>query len=310
MREMQKILVTGASSFTASHLIPFLAAQGHEILGLTRSIEGSQPSPQLKTSLGFVHPYFIGDLSDPKFTDSLTYKPDVIIHLAANNGSSNLGISKIFRDNVDAVANLISFSKRVGCSKIIALSSVSVHGQISTSVLSETTGFENPDIYGFTKRAAELLLQQSESDQSIYILRLPSILGYGAKNHWLSTVLASALSNSSINFQNSNTKFNNAVYIDDLLAFISLLISRNDQGIFSFPLASTQPITVGEIVKLLVETIGSFSKLDSDEVDRSTFIIDDLFARKKFGYTSRTTALAVEAFALDTFLKIKSSNSF
>lgn len=308
MREMQKILVTGANSFTASHLIPFLATQGHEIQGLTRSIKGSQPSPQLKTSLGFVHPYFIGDLSDPKFTESLTYKPDVIVHLAANNGSTNSGISKIFRDNVDAVANLISFSKRVGCSKIIALSSVSVHGQVSTSVLSEKTGFENPDIYGYTKREAELLLQQSESGQSIFILRLPSILGYGAKNHWLSTVLASGLSNSPITFQNSNTKFNNAVYIDDLLAFISLLISRNDQGIFSFPLASTRPITVGEIVELLVKTIGSVSKLDSNEVERSSFIIDDLLARKKFGYTSRTTALAVEAFALDAFLKIKSSN--
>lgn len=307
---MQKILVTGANSFTASHLIPFLASQGYEIQGLTRSTKESHSSPQLKTFLGFVSPYFIGDLSDPKFTENLTYKPDVIVHLAANNGSTNLGISKIFRDNVDAVANLISFSKRVGCPKIIALSSVSVHGQISSSVLSEATGFENPDIYGYTKRAAELLLQQCESDQSIFILRLPSILGYGAKNHWLSTVLASALSNSPITFQNSNAKFNNAVYIEDLLVFISLLISCNDQGIFSFPLASTQPITVGEIVELLVKTIGSVSKFDSNKVKRSSFIIDDLFARKKFGYTSRTTALAVETFAIDAFLKIESSNPF
>ena len=307
---MRKILVTGANSFTASHLIPFLVSQGHEIQGLIRSTGGNQSSPKLKASLEFVRPYLVGDLSDSNFTENLTYKPDVRVHLAANNGSTDLGISKIFRDNVDAVANLISFSKRVGCSKIIALSSVSVHGQISTSVLSEATGFENPDIYGYTKRAAELLLQQSESGQSIFILRLPSILGYGAKNHWLSTVLASALSNSPITFQNSITKFNNAVYIEDLLAFISLLISCSDQGIFTFPLASTQPITVGEIVELLVKTIGSVSKLDSYKVKRSTFIIDDLFARKKFGYTSRTTALAVEAFAIDAFLKIKSSNPF
>jgi len=305
---MRKILVTGANSFTASHLIPFLASQGHEIQGLIRSTGGNQPSPKLKASLGFIRPYLVGDLSDSNFTENLTYKPDVIVHLAANDGRANLEISKMFSDNFNAVANLLSYSKRVGCSKIIALSSISVHGQISTSTLSETIGFNNPSIYGFTKRAAELLLQESGRVESTYILRLPSILGYGARNHWLSTVLESALSNSPISFQNSKTKFNNAVYIADLLAFISLLISRKDQGVFTFPIASTEPITIREIVELLVETTGSISKLKSNEAERSTFTIDDLFAREKFGYTSRTTALAVEAFALDVFLKIKSDN--
>jgi hypothetical protein len=64
-------------------------------------------------------------------------------------------------------------------------------------------------------------------------------------------------------------------------------------------------MTVGEIVELIVKKSGSVSSLESQEVERPTFTIDDLFAREKFGYTSRTTKMAVETFALDTLLKFR-----
>jgi dihydroflavonol-4-reductase len=304
LRAMKKILVTGANSFTASHVIPFLASQGYEIQGLTRSLENRQFVPTLNIVSDFIRPHLIGDLSDPSFTENLTYKPDVILHLAANHGRTDAELSRIKRDNIGAVSNLISFSKRIECPKVIALSSISVHGTVSTSTVSAATGFKNPNIYGHSKREVEILLQQLGNEQNVFILRLPSILGQGAKNHWLSTVLESALSNSTIRFQNASSKFNNAVYIDDLSIFISHLISENYSGVHAFPLASTEPITIDEIVRLLVEMSGSFSKLESEVVERSTFTIDDLFARKQFGYTSRTTRSAVESFALDALRNI------
>ena len=302
---MKKILVTGANSFTASHVIPYLASQGHEIQGIIRSIDSVQEKSTIRINSKFVRPNLLGDLSDSKFTETLDYRPDVILHLANNNGATEARLASIYRDNVTAVTNLISYSIRVDCPKIVALSTISVHGDISAPTISMTTGFNNPGPYGFSKREAELLLQQSEGLQSIFLLRLPSILGYGAKNHWLSTVLESALNNAPIRFNNPKAKFNNAVYVDDLSAFISNLISEKSEGVFAFPLASKDPMTIGEIVELVVEKSRSTSSLESEEVERSTFTIDDLFAREKFGYTSRTTKLAVETFVLDTLLKIR-----
>ena len=302
---MKKILVTGANSFTASHVIPYLASQGHEIQGIIRSIDSVQEKSTIRINSKFVRPNLLGDLSDSKFTETLDYRPDVILHLANNNGATEARLASIYRDNVTAVTNLISYSIRVDCPKIVALSTISVHGDISAPTISMTTGFHNPGPYGFSKREAELLLQQSEGLQSIFLLRLPSILGYGAKNHWLSTVLESALNNAPIRFNNPKAKFNNAVYVDDLSAFISNLISEKSEGVFAFPLASKDPMTIGEIVELVVEKSRSTSSLESEEVERSTFTIDDLFAREKFGYTSRTTKLAVETFVLDTLLGIK-----
>lgn len=300
---MQKILVTGANSFVGKYLIPFLASKGHEVRGIVRKQKGNEHIGKFGLSYGFVRPPLVGDLSEINFLYRLNWRPDVIIHLAANRDDSSR-ISKIFNDNIAAVANLTLFSRNTECSKIIFLSSVSVHGTIYTSELSHNTGYMNPSLYGFTKRVGEILLQENISNQATYILRLPSIIGYGAQNHWLSRTLENALSNTSISIQNSDSKFNNTIYIEDLLFFIDCLLNRTEKGVFTFPIASTEPITINKVVDLIIKESGSKSTVKKISSNRSAFVIDDIFARENFAYSSRTTSLAVANYVQDEVLKI------
>lgn len=68
-----KILVTGATGFVGSFLVPELQKKGHEVYALGNSKQPSYPGV-----LGFK-----GDLTDKKFLESLELEPDVVFHLAA-----------------------------------------------------------------------------------------------------------------------------------------------------------------------------------------------------------------------------------
>jgi nucleoside-diphosphate-sugar epimerase len=296
---MQKILVTGANSFVGKHLVPFLNSKDYEVQGTARREESLRvPANRKLTSY---RPNLIGDLSDENFLKNVKWKPDIIVHLAANsNLSSNL--SKMVRDNISAVLNLTTFAEQVNCSKIIALSTISVHGQIHNQKISENTGFVNPDTYGLTKRVGEIIFQQNESISSSYILRLPAILGVGASKHWISKVLTNAIEGKDINIYNPTNMFNNAIYLMDLLHFIEKLFGRLDLGVFTFPLASTEPILISRVVELIVEQCNSKSNIIQSKQNRGSFTIDDSFARNFFSFNSLNISSAIRNYIKDTRL--------
>lgn len=300
---MKKILVTGANSFIGQHLIPYLEISGYEVQGI---IKTSTQYTFQKIDLNLIdrRPYLLGDLSDIDFINNLNYKPDSIIHLAANRDESS-GILNLIRDNVTATNNLLSYSRRIGCSQIIALSSVSVHGQISTSSLTLNSDFNNPTHYGLTKRLAEIVLLEKNMSESIFVLRIPAVLGIGAKNHWISKIFKNALSHSEITQYNSSNFFNNVVYINDLLEFITSLLNCGHKGNYVFPIASTIPVTIENVISQILRLTASKSKIINIHSKNLSFIIEDNFARENFSYISLTTSSAIERFVKDEMHLIK-----
>jgi len=296
---MQKILITGANSFVGNHLVPFLTSLGYEVQGTSRSEEAS-PGIAYQNLVSY-RPNLIGDLSDENFLKNVKWKPDIIIHLAANSNLSS-SLSTMVRDNISAVVNLTTYAEQSDCSKIIAFSSISVHGQILSKTISENTGFVNPETYGLTKRVGEILFQQKDSVASIYILRLPAILGVGASRHWISKVLENAIQGKVINIYNPTSLFNNAIYLSDLLHFVEKLIGRFDAGAFTFPLASTEPISISKVVELIVEQSKSKSKIIQSQQNQASFTIDDSFARDFFSFNSLNISSAIKKYIEDTKL--------
>lgn len=294
---MQRILVTGANSFVGKHLIPFLVNSGHEVQGIIRKVNFTEKDSYI--SIGLVRPNLIGDLSEKEFLKNVNWSPDVVIHLAANSGE-DADVSRMFKDNILSAANLYKFAERMSCPKVIVISSISVHGKILNQVVSENTGFVNPSIYGFTKRATEMLFQYDTNIASTYILRLPAVLGVGASKHWISRVFQNALNNNEIEIHNPHNLFNNAIYIHDLLRFIEQLLLRSDIGAFAFPLASTKPLEIKTLVDLIIKHSNSNSKvLVSKEINNS-FTIDDRYARENFSYNSLSVSSAIKNYVEDS----------
>ena len=302
---MRKVLVTGANSFIGRHLIPFLELSGYEVHGIARR-NTDNTFPKIHLNSITKRPFILGDLSDEVFTNNLSFKPDSIVHLAANSDERS-GAVNLIRDNILSTANLVLYSKRVSCQQIITSSSVSVHGQVLKTPLTLNSGYNDQRLYGLTKRLSEIILENDTCENNV-ILRLPSILGVGAKNHWISKVFKNAMLGEDIERYNSTGFFNNVVYINDLLEFFHKLLGAPQKGTYAFPIASTNPVTIKNVVDQIILLTGSNSSIIDIPTKSLSFTIDDGFARDHFSYKSLTTSKAIEKFVQDELILSNQGN--
>ena len=80
-------------------------------------------------------------------------------------------------------------AKNVGVKRFIFFSSLSVYGEIKDSIVHETTPILNPGPYGASKLFGEACLKEAEKEMPSIALRLPAVLGKGARRHWLANIL-------------------------------------------------------------------------------------------------------------------------
>ena len=160
-----KYLVTGAAGFIGSNLSARLAKSGNEVLG----VDNFSPyySPKFKElRVGeFLTPNGIEvkqiNLSDITDVEKIVrgFKPDVIIHLAAQPGvRTPLGKSyQYIQNNLVAFANILQTTIEESVPEILYASSSSVYGNSTRKTYKEDDLSIRPiSIYGATKLANEI----------------------------------------------------------------------------------------------------------------------------------------------------------
>jgi nucleoside-diphosphate-sugar epimerase len=169
-----KILVTGATGFVGSHLCEKLAAEGHEVFALSRSIEKFQ---KLNLPATLVE----GDLKTSGHNGWVSYLPedlDVVIHTAGVVHAYH--IRQFYDVNADATLQLMAdLSVRFKKLNFILFSSLAAAGP-STSDRSRLENDLSLPVceYGQSKFLAEMYLHKyGLSTWKKLVLRPPAILG-------------------------------------------------------------------------------------------------------------------------------------
>jgi len=291
---MATILVTGIKSFIGSHLLPYLYSKGHTIYGTCRGPE----LPKQDILRTFCKEIYYGDLTQSNLLKGLAFEPERIISLAAATQRPGISIAKMVDSNVTSIKNLIEFAGNSKAKQFIHFSTVSIYGEVSTPTLDQHYVGNKLDMYGATKKISEHLLANSTFKGEILALRLPAVVGKGAKSHWLANVLKKALADEEIVFDNPESLFNNVVHVSDLCRFIDQLLRGQGSGFHGFPLASKEPMLISSIVDRIIELLNSKSILTARVIQRPTFTIDDTFARTNFSYQSMTTMEAISEYTL------------
>lgn len=289
-----QVLVTGAGSFVGNYIVRHLTSLGVRVTGVYRTRTKEVELLEGRDNLTLV----CGDLAVPEFLATLPACPENVIHVAASGPRPGVSGAQLLFDNALATAGLVDYALDSDCARFILLSSVSVHGQVREARISVRSEIRNPGMYGLTKRAAELLLEERSSDLPSVAVRLPAVLGRGAQTHWLARLVAAARAGREIEISNPDTPFNNVVHQTDLSRFMVTLLETDLAGFHAFPVASTDPIPIAEVVSTVLTETSSTSPVEVVDSILGAFGIDDSYARSQFGYESLPTSTAVRNYAI------------
>ncbi len=142
-----QILMTGASGFVGRHLAARLKEEGHRVLALSR---GTAPEGQADAVTG------PADLAGIEAWNAWPEGTDVVIHLGAViPRSTRVSETELHRANVEATGALAKRALQEGASRIIFVSTASVHGKGGGHAYRESDPLDPPNPYARSKQLAE-----------------------------------------------------------------------------------------------------------------------------------------------------------
>jgi nucleoside-diphosphate-sugar epimerase len=179
----RRILVTGASGFIGSALVPALNAAGYATRRAVRHAPEQRP-PEAET-------LSVGDIDATTDWAEALHDIEIVVHLAARThvlhetGSDPL--AAYHRVNVEGTRRLAT-QAAAGVHRLVFLSSIKVNGERTFArPYTEDDTPQPEDAYGTTKWEAEQTLRAigREMGLEVVILRPPLVYGPGVKGNFL-----------------------------------------------------------------------------------------------------------------------------
>ena len=175
-----KVLVTGASGFTGSHLARHLREEGKSVRVLIRP---SSRRELLERDGGLDLEYVEGDLTDAASLRRAVAGTECIYHLAAVYREAKLP-DRVYHDvNVEGTRRLAEASLAEGGIPFIYCSTCGVHGEVAHPPADETAPYNPGDIYQKTKVEAERLLFRMHGERGLPAVILRPVGIYGPGDH-------------------------------------------------------------------------------------------------------------------------------
>ncbi len=288
-----KVLVTGAGGFAGGYVARRLAELGADVVAVTRSSVIVLPDdPAAAARIQVLH----ADLSMPGVVLPAT---DVIVHAAATSIWDDISVDQMISDNVASMQVLVRHARACGARKFVFFSSFSAFGDIAADVVDEHTNSLNADAYGLTKLLGEEMLADVQDDIASLSIRLPAVIGPGAKRNWLSECVRKLKAGEPLSYVNPDALFNNACHIEDLAILIHRWSIADQSGAQMTVVGAGGKMRVADIVSLLAARIKSASDISVGTRELRTFLIDSSHAQRQLGYEPMDIAVMLERFVVE-----------
>jgi UDP-glucose 4-epimerase len=268
-----RILLTGPNSFSGKVVLEYFVSKGYDITTISRQTLYKDFSSKVTC--------IYNDLAKIK---ELTGPFDTVVHIAATSPMQGVTAANLIQDNALATQNLIELVQDADVKKFIFFSTCSVYGEVSQSVLRESTPIDKPCSYGASKLMCEAMLREQTSFQTVAI-RLPAVIGRGAARHWLANTINKAKAGQDITIYNPDAVFNNAIPIRTLAQFIDRLLHvRWLHGFDVVNVASQDGLPISKIIEKILVSSNSSSKVSIASSQKSFFSISCQYAMEHYGF--------------------------
>ncbi len=244
-----KVLVTGGTGFTGSHLVRRLARNGDQVVCLD-----NQPGlfADELTRLGV--DVRIGSVTDRERVRDCTAGVELVFHLAAAFRKINVPQS-VYRDvNVEGTRIVMEEALRNGSRRVVYCSTQGVHGHVESPPGDEDSPIAPADYYQQTKYEGELVCRElADRGIEISIVRPTAIYGPGDPGRFL-ILYRLARKGRFLMFGDGKTTYH-PVYIDNLVDLFELAGSRSEAVGRTYIGGDAEYFTLDQLVKAVGRSI-------------------------------------------------------
>lgn len=264
-----KVFITGTAGFIGFHLAKLLLKDGHKVHGydgMTNyydvNLKHARHNILLKDSNFFGTEGMLED--EGKLYDIANkFKPDIIIHLAAQAGVrySLENPRAYINSNIIGTFNVMEIARKLKVKHLLMSSSSSVYGANSKMPFTEIEKADTQlTMYAATKKANE-----SMAHSYSYLWKIPTTMfrfftvygPWGRPDMALFKFVSGILNNKPIDIYNNGEMYRDFTYVDDLVHGIKLLINaipsidKNITNLDSLsPVAPYRVINIGNSNKI------------------------------------------------------------
>ena len=290
---MLHVVVTGVAGFIGSHMVCGLADAGCRVTGIFRHTP--PPAPVSRAAFALLR---------EELTELTTLPPcDAIVHTAATSSPTEprhpVPAGDFERDNVAATGRLLDAAAAAGCRRVVFTSTLSVHGRITATEVDEHVSFVDAEPYGITKRQAEILIEQHPAGMPGLIVRLPSVVGRGARRHWLADVAERLRRRLPVRVYHPGAPFNNAIHVSALVDFVTRALDREWSGVDRVVLGAAGSITVQGAVERLARGLGVEPIIEPAPPSKTPFVLSSRHAIERWAYRPEDIGSVLDRYARD-----------
>jgi len=161
-----QVLVTGGAGYIGAHVVLALARAGYAPVIVDNLVNSSASvQPRLSRLAGVDIPLHVADVRDCRALDRLfgSQSIDAVVHCAGLKAVADSEAQPLvyYDNNVRGSIALLRAMEESGVRTLVFSSSASVYGQPDRNPVSEDAAVRPANVYGRTKRAIELILDEA-----------------------------------------------------------------------------------------------------------------------------------------------------
>ena len=245
----ERILVTGGTGVTGSHLCERLVMEGHRVKAVVLPREDATFLHRLGVEV------IRGNIVDSETALRATADVEKVYHLAALFRQEGVPRRAFWNVNVGGTENLLRAAVQQGVQRFIHCSTVGVHGDIECPPANEDVPYRPGDHYQESKMEGEkvAIAYMRKSEMAVTIVRPAGI--YGPRERRF-LKLFKAIHKGRFWMIGTGEVLYHLIYVDDLIDGMLLCGNKEEAVGRIYILAGREYVTLNVLVSLIAETLG------------------------------------------------------
>jgi nucleoside-diphosphate-sugar epimerase len=244
-----KILVTGGTGFTGSHLTRRLLQKKHQVV-----VIDNQPGLFFDELKGRGAEILIGSVADRKLIDEAIKGCEVVHHIAAAFRKVNLPKQVYWDVNVEGTRYLLQAALRNGVRKFVYCSTCGVHGDVKQEPATEDSPIAPEDYYQYTKYEGErAVVEFLGKGLKIVTLRPTAIYGPGDPERFL--ILFKMVNERRFFMFGDGNAHYHPVYVDNLVDAFELAAASDKGNGEVYLIGDEKYNTLNDLVRAIAEAL-------------------------------------------------------